>query len=79
MSCLVHDWYPTHIHTYPGYVEELLSKLWTVAEERKFIGCFQSRVKSPPPLSSNCDYVLKSEAIAEHKSRFSKISSATYQ
>jgi len=60
-------------------MEELFSKLWTVAEEGKFIGCFQSRVKSPPPLSSNCEYVLKNETIAEHKNHFSKISSATYQ
>jgi len=31
------------MHTYPGYVKQLFSKLWTVAEEGNLIGCFQSR------------------------------------
>ena len=52
------------------YVEDLFSKLWEVMQGRN-----RSKVQaitSPPPLCSSLEKPNKQEAVAQHKSRFSK-------
>ena len=54
------------------YVEELLTKLWAIAEDSKCARRKIPEVNSPPPLSSAYEHPVKNQAIEEHKSRFIK-------
>lgn len=57
-------------NVYVGYVEDLFGKLWEVMQGENRVKV--TAVVSPPPLCDSLERPNKEEAIAQHKSRFSK-------
>lgn len=62
--------YNIYISITVGYVEELFTMLWEVMQKNRSVKV--KRVTAPPPLCSSLEKPNKKEAIAKHKSRFSK-------